>query len=285
MSEITSQSRPVPGLALCLASSFFGHYAHVGLLNRLHRAGVMPERIAGSSAGAIAGGLFAAGIRGHELEDLVMNFWFKRAFGDAGFLVRWPFVMCGIHGTGFLSGERMKRFLRKRLGERRLEDLREPILEVAVSNLTKQRPELVQEGSLVDFMVASFSIPCLFKTQRIEGCHYVDGGVVIEAPFGHLLDDPSVDTVAVHTIRHPQAGHGAPRTLAAVLVAMHRLVACHMIADLKEKAARCDKRVIFVETEHRAPRVFEFAAARDYIRAGEATGGRLLEELEAGVHA
>lgn len=272
-------------MALCLTSSFLGHYAHVGLLNRLHAAGVMPERIAGSSGGSIAGGLFASGIRGRELEDLVMGFRFKRAFGDAGFLLRWPLVLSGIHGTGFLSGRRMHKLLLKRIGERRIEDLREPRLEVAVSNLTTQRPELIDEGPLVDFLVASFSIPCLFKTQAIDGNHYVDGGVVFEAPFGHLLDEPSVDTVAVHSIRHPRVRHGPPRTMAAVLVMVHRVVAHHMFEQLTAKAERCGKRVIFLETEHRHPKALEFKACREYIEAGAATGERLLEQLEGVVQA
>jgi predicted acylesterase/phospholipase RssA len=63
---------------------------------------------------------------------------------------------------------------------------------------------VIREGSLIDFLIASFSIPCVFKAQEIGGKHYVDGGVVFEAPFGHLLDDPSVDTVVVHVDQvHP----------------------------------------------------------------------------------
>jgi len=269
----------MPGLAICLTSSFLGHYAHAGLLNRLDAEGVLPERIAGSSAGAIAGGLFCCGIRGQALEDLLLDFWFKRAFGDAGILLRWPFVMAGIHGSGLLSGGRMRKLLRKKLGDRRIEEVREPMLELGVSNLTRQQPEMIREGPLVDFMVASFSIPCLFQAQTIEGSHYVDGGVVFEAPFGHLLDDPSVDTVVVHSIVHPAEENGGPRTLAAVLVLAHCVVANHMMADLKIKAKQCGKRVIFLETKHACPGIFEFKGARKYIGEGAASGERLLKEL------
>lgn len=275
----------VPGLALCLTSSFFGHYAHIGLLNRLDEAGVLPGRIAGSSGGAIAGGLFAGGIRGRELEELVTNFWFRLGFADFGILFRWPLVMSGIHGTGLLSGQRMRKLLRKKLGDARIEDFRDPLLEIAVSNLTKQRPELICEGPLVDFMVASFSIPCLFKTRRIEGSHYVDGGVVFEAPFGHLLDDPSVETIAVHSIQHPRREHRSPRTLASVLVMSHWVVVNHMFEELTKLAESCGKRVIFLETEHRCPSPFEGKGIRSYFEAGAATGERLLEELDCGVRA
>ena len=68
---MAENSEVMPGLALCLTSSFLGHYAHIGLLNRLEAGAVLPGRIAGSSAGAIAGGLFCGGIRGRALEEFL----------------------------------------------------------------------------------------------------------------------------------------------------------------------------------------------------------------------
>ena len=59
MSEQSSLPPSDPGLALCLSSSFFGYYAHLGLLSAMEAKGIRPGRISGASAGALAGGLFA----------------------------------------------------------------------------------------------------------------------------------------------------------------------------------------------------------------------------------
>lgn len=282
MPDQADHPRVVPGLALCLASSFLGHYAHAGFLNRLERAGLLPERIAGSSAGAIAGGLFAAGIRGAALERLVMSIWFKRAFADFGAPLRLPGVLTGLYATGLLSGGRMRRYLHRRIGAPRIEELQAPALELAVSNLSDGRSEMVRSGPLVEFLVASFSIPVVFTPQRIDGKDYLDGGLANEVPFGHWLDDPAVETIAVHTIRHTGLDSRRPRTVLAVLAGAHRVVANHVFGELRERTGRCGKRVLFCETAHPYPGLFQGKRARDYFAAGAATASRLLDDLGRG---
>jgi predicted acylesterase/phospholipase RssA len=271
----------VPGLAVCLGSSFLGHYAHAGFLNRLWAGGVVPERLAGSSAGAIAGGLFAAGIRGAELERLVLSVWFKRAFADFGFPLRLPGVLSGLYGTGLLSGGRMRRFLTKRIGARPIEDLRAPALELAVTNLSDGRAEIVRCGPLIEFMVASFAMPVVFTPQRIDGKVYCDGGVANETPFGHWLGDPGVATIVVHTIRHPAPGR-PPRSVPAVLAQAHRAVGNETFARLRERAADSGKRVLVLETAHDHPGLLQGRRARAFLAAGAGTAGPLGAELLRG---
>jgi NTE family protein len=61
-----------PGVALALGSAFLGMYAHAGFLCGLNQAGVFPGHIAGASAGAMAGGFYAAGLRDSELEAAIL---------------------------------------------------------------------------------------------------------------------------------------------------------------------------------------------------------------------
>ena len=71
MSGMPPESGDDPGLAICLSSSFFGYYAHLGVLSAMEEIGLRPGRIAGASAGAMAGGLWAAGLRGEALEPRI----------------------------------------------------------------------------------------------------------------------------------------------------------------------------------------------------------------------
>ena len=121
MSGMPPESGPDPGLAVCLSSSFFGYYAHLGVLSAMEEAGLYPGRIAGASAGAMAGGLWAAGLRGEALEKVIYDFHFRRAFFDLGAFLRWPGIVTGLAGDGLLSGVRMRRYLARCIGSRRID--------------------------------------------------------------------------------------------------------------------------------------------------------------------
>ncbi|HEY1120722.1 MAG TPA: patatin-like phospholipase family protein, partial [Haloferula sp.] len=166
-----------PGLAVCLSSSFFGYYAHLGVLSAMEEAGLRPGRIAGASAGAMAGGLWAAGLRGEELGKVIYDFHFRRAFFDLGAFYRWPGILTGLAGAGLLSGVRLRRYLSRVIGNRRIEDLQSPRLEIAVANLTTARSEVRSRGPLNDFIIASCAMPVLFQPQEIGGEEFLDGGV------------------------------------------------------------------------------------------------------------
>ena len=90
--------------AVVLGSSFLGVYAHAGFLNGLARAGFAPGRIAGASAGAIAGALYASGLRGEALRDAALDVKLRRSFVDAGWVLRLPGVLTSLWASGLFSG-------------------------------------------------------------------------------------------------------------------------------------------------------------------------------------
>jgi NTE family protein len=261
-----------PGLAVCLASSFFGYYAHLGLLSAMEQAGVRPGRIAGASAGAMAGGLWAAGLRGEALERVIYDFHFRRAFFDLGAFFRVPGVISGLGGPGLLSGVRLRRYLARVLGDRRIEDLRSPRLEIAVANLTKSCGEIRSSGPLAEFIIASCAMPVLFKPQCIGGEEFLDGGVANETPFDHWLDVPEIHTIVVHRIRHESRMSGLPwRTPGAVLGECHGVVARELLRRRTEQAGISGKRLIFLETRHDHPGLLHGGKSRGFFAAGAET--------------
>jgi len=267
-----------PGLAVCLSSSFFGYYAHAGFLTGLDRHGVQPGRIAGCSAGAVAGGLWAAGIRGKKLEDLLFSLWFRRRFFDFGFFRELLGMLTWSYSSGLLSGTRMERFLTELIGDLRMEEC-DPRIEIAVANLTKIRGEIRDHGVLKDFMIASFSMPLIYKPRRIEGEEFLDGGVSNGTPFDHWIDDPKVHTIVVHGIRHLQSGC-AKSGPSRIITTCHSLT-WHELFEMRRRDAEASgKRVIFLETVHNRPRVLhQHREARDYFSAGELTAAECAKKL------
>lgn len=266
-----------PGLAVCLSSSFFGHYAHAGFLTGLDQHGVKPARISGCSAGAIAGGLWSAGIRGRQLEDVLFSLWFKRCFFDLGSLWRFFGVVTWSYSTGILSGSRMERFLGELIGDLRMEEC-DPRIEIAVANLTRGCGEVRDHGILREFMIASFSMPLIYKPRRIEEEDFLDGGVSNGTPFDHWLSDPKIHTIVVHRIQHPGSGgrSGGPF---GVLTGCHAVTWNEFFESRCRQAEASGKRMIFIETLHERPRIFHGKSAREHFQAGIETGAVCAEKI------
>lgn len=262
-----------PGLALCLSSSFLGVYAHAGLLRGFEEAGVRPGRIAGASAGALAGGLWAAGVRGEALEELLVSPRFRFAFFDWGSSWRWLGVASLSYASGVFSGRRMRRLLAEHCGSRRVEELADPRLEIAVANLDRRREEVRREGPLADLLVASCAVPLLITVQKVDGEALADGGVSNESPFEHWLDDPAVHTILVHRILR----RDKPRTR-RWWGPIDVMGECHAVAnrellDLRVRAAKASgKRVEFLDTYTDSPGFLQSPArTRACYQAGRET--------------
>ena len=149
---------------MLLSGGFFGFFSHTGLLAALNEAGIRPNRIVGVSAGAVAGGLYAAG---HSCEDMTQGLSEMRRedFWDFAWFL-----------GGLLSGAKLENFLREKLPVESLEDC--PISFAAIAfDLRKQRTTILERGPLAKAIRASASMPLLFRPVRHEGMWLTDGGV------------------------------------------------------------------------------------------------------------
>ncbi|MFC7338465.1 patatin-like phospholipase family protein [Haloferula chungangensis] len=267
------------GLGVSLASSFFGHYAHCGFLCELEKAGVVPTRIAGASAGALAGGMWAAGLRGEQLLDEILSFGFRRSFFDFSAIWRLPGVLTWSYSPGILAGSRMERRLKGLFGEMKLEDLKEPKLELAVANVCKSIGELRSEGRLVDFIIASFSMPLVFCPRTINGERFLDGGISNETPYAHWLDDPTIDQILVHKIRIDDSSVGKGfMNPGKVISAIHAIPNAELEGYRRRHAEASGKEVIVLETEQINPGLLQSRnKGRALFEGGAATARKWLD--------
>ena len=154
-------------IGLALSSGGARGAAHVGVLKVLEKAGIVPNVIVGTSMGAEFGGAYAAGISVSELERLWQSTSFGRVFKSLLPTIPW---------SGWSSGNAIRRFLRDLFGDRTIEDL--PIRFGAVAtDLESGFPIALTEGSLVEAIRASLSVPGLFTPVWIHGHLCIDGGV------------------------------------------------------------------------------------------------------------
>ncbi len=154
-------------VGLALSSGGARGAAHVGVLKVLEEAGIVPDIIVGASMGAELGGAYAAGIPITQLEGLLRSTSFGRVARSLLPTIPW---------SGWSSGNAIRRFLKNLLGDQRIEDL--PIRFAAVvTDLESGLPISLTEGSLVEAIRASLSVPGLFTPVWLDDHLCIDGGV------------------------------------------------------------------------------------------------------------
>ena len=146
--------------------------AHVGFLKAMEEAGIVPDFLAGSSMGSVIGACYAAGMTADEMREALKSL---RA-GDVVDLGVRP-----IRRLGLLKWERARKFLEAHIAARTFEELRIPFCCVAV-DIKSGKEATFSSGDLLSAVLASGTIPAVFRPVEREGGLYVDGGVLCRVP-------------------------------------------------------------------------------------------------------
>lgn len=165
-----------PRIALALGAGAAKGLSYIGVIEELERRGFRIVALAGSSMGALIGGIYAAG----KL-DVYRDWVCSLAKMDVLRLVDWT-----LSGGGLIKGERIIETLRGLIGEIDIQEL--PLKYTAVAtDIERQREVWLTEGPLFDAVRASIAIPSVFRPHYIHGRAMVDGGLLNPLPVTPLL--------------------------------------------------------------------------------------------------
>jgi NTE family protein len=241
----------VPHLALTLAASELGFHVHAGFLDALTKdAGISPAHIGAASSGSYVGGLFSAGFDPQNIHRMLSTWEMLKSVIEWKGPLRGIGMLMNIRGfTGLVSGRKLAAHLRKYIGNQQIEDCEAAELSLSVTNLSKGCPEIIRNGPLVEFIVASCSVPGLFKCQTISGQSYCDGAVSDSSPFHHFLEDPRVSQIMVHVVRHAEreTQHAGPLTIAGVFGQSHQIITDRLL-DISLECGRLKGKKVLVLT-------------------------------------
>jgi len=160
-----------PRIGLALGGGAARGMAHVGVLRALVENDIRIDCIAGTSAGSIVGGAFAAGLSVAEIAD----FGRKLRWRDIGRMT--------MSKLGVQSNERLDHYMRARLPVSRFEDLRIPLAVVATELKTGAAVVMRDEGDVPFAIRASCAIPGWYVPVIDQhGRQLVDGGLVAVVP-------------------------------------------------------------------------------------------------------
>jgi NTE family protein len=148
--------------------------AHIGVLKALNELNIHPTVISGTSAGSIIGVLYAMGLSSQDMIDFV------------GHSSLWKFFRFEWSAGGLSNLNYLKERLIQIGIPPNFEDLQKKLY-VTATNLTKGKTEIFHEGPLLDTILASCSIPLVFKPVIINGDRYADGGILNNLPASAII--------------------------------------------------------------------------------------------------
>jgi len=188
---------PKPTIGLALSSGGARGAAHIGALRVLEENGILPDVIAGTSMGAYVGAAYAAGV---PLDDL------EAEWRSASFLRAVKTLLPTIPWSGWTSGAEIVRTLRRAFGDRTFRDLDHPFAAVA-TDLESGAPYVITDGSLVDAVRASLSVPGLFTPVWLNDRLLIDGGVSDPLPIDVVQSMGADVSIAVDVLVDPGEVH------------------------------------------------------------------------------
>jgi len=189
--------------------------AHIPMLEVLDELEIRPHRIAGTSIGSIMGALYASGMSGKQIRQLVAELttdkrvsWLGGLEDDIGQL--WNFLNLQLGKGGLVDTGPFMAFLQKTLGVTDFSELQIP-LKVVASDFWNRKQVVFEHGDLIPAIQASMAIPGLFTPVHFDGKVLVDGGLVNPVPYDLLVDECDV-VIAIDVLgdRTPSSADGSP---------------------------------------------------------------------------
>jgi NTE family protein len=161
----------VKKIGIALGSGSARGWSHIGVIRSLLEAGIQIDITCGASIGALVAGAFAAGFL-DPLDRWVRRLSWSNIIG---------FMDVMIPRSGLIEGERMTDYFRQHMSDPEIESLSLPFAAVA-TDLKTGREIWLRDGSLMDAIRASISLPGIFTPCQRNGQWLVDGGLVNPVP-------------------------------------------------------------------------------------------------------
>ena len=175
-----------PKVALVLSGGGARGTAHIGAIEEIEKQGFEISSIAGTSMGALVGGIYALG----ELEKFkkwICSLDRRKVFNLVDFSIGQP---------GLFKAEKVLGTIKGFTSDALIEDLRIPYAAVAVDIINKKEV-VFTTGKLYDAVRASIAIPLIITPVKTKNGLLVDGGVMNNIPVNHVKRTPGDILIAV----------------------------------------------------------------------------------------
>jgi len=266
-------------VGLALSSGGARGIAHIGVLKVLEREGIPIDVLAGTSAGALFGGLFALGKSVDEIAEIALNF-----HRDLSVTKLLDFSVPP--KMGLIRGKRFLRYLERLYAGATFGDTQIPFFAVAADGVTGEEV-IFDDGSIAEAVRASTSIVGVLVPHEIDGRHLVDGGAVNPLPVSVVANRGADIMIASRTIpsledelefrrsTHSPAGLNILGMLSNFQSIMEREI-------IKNRLGLVDV-VVFPKVE--AFTAMDYRRAPEFIRMGEEAAEQSVAQIRDSIYA
>jgi predicted acylesterase/phospholipase RssA len=282
-----STDAPVrPRICVVLSGGGARGMAHIGVLKILDELKIPIDCIAGTSMGAIVGGLYASGMTVDQIESTMLSVDWQEAFHDApprrdltfrrkqddrNFLVTWPLGLK--HGKillpkGFIQGQKLQETLRQLtlpFSKSTDFDLLPTPFRAVATDLETGNAVVMGEGDLSIAMRASVSAPGVFAPVELNGRLLVDGGLAENLPID-VARAMHADILIVSDVSFPLQPRAA---LDSALSISNQMLAILVRKDSDRQRASLGSRDVLIEPDLGLTPSTAFSAAATVISRGE----------------
>lgn len=255
--------------------------AHIPMLEVLDTLGIRPYRIAGTSIGAIIGCLYASGMSGTEIRQMVDGLtvsekesWLESIFNEE--VGRWfEFIEPRLGAGGLIDSDAFIAYLREKSGISRFNQLDIP-LSVVATDFWSREQVVFDSGDLMTAIKASMAVPGLFNPVTYRDRVLVDGGLVNPVPYDLLLDDCDL-VIAIDVLgkRTPDPDNG-PSYFETMFNSFQIMQAATMHEKLQHQQPH-----IYIKPDLRDIRVLEFNRAEEIYGQAESARRELHKRLNS----
>jgi NTE family protein len=272
--------------------------AHIGVLKVLEQMHVPIDAVAGTSMGAVVGGLYASGMSATEIEQAMASVdWeaafrdrpprteiaFRRKEEDRQYLVNLPI---GLHGKqllipkGLVQGQQLLEILRRlTLPVAEITDfdrLPTPFRAVA-TNLETGSGVVLRDGDLAMSLRASMSVPGVFAPVEYRDQVLVDGGLAENLPID-IARTMGVDVLIVSDADYPLQPREKLNSLTSIT---NQMIDILMRQNSDRQLRTLDAQDVLISLQLGDFSSYDFANTRKIVGAGEVAAAGMAQRLQA----
>jgi NTE family protein len=287
-----------PRICLVLSGGGARGMAHVGVLRVLEDLKIPIDCIAGTSMGAVVGGLYASGMSAHDLEATIRSLDWQEAFRDApprrdlafrrkqddrNFLVRLPLGLKHAQillPKGLIQGQKLQETLRQLtlpFDNRTDFDQLPTRFRAVATDLVSGDAVLLDKGDLAIAMRASISAPGVFAPVELEGRLLVDGGLAENLPID-VAREMNADILIVSDVSFPLQDRAQ---LDSALSISNQMLAILVRKDSDRQLKTLGPQDILIEPALGTTTSTDFSAGVNAIVQGEQAARNVMDKLAA----
>lgn len=204
-----------PSIALVLGGGGLRGFAHLGVLRALDEAGIEPDIVVGTSAGAVVGAAYASGLPARQIESIAREV-------KLSSLIDFTFSK-----SGLMRGDHIASWVNTMTSNMPMEKFPRRFAAVA-TDLDSGQAMLLDRGQAGEAVQASAAVPGPTVPVAYQNGHLVDGGIssLVPVRFARAMGADFVIAVDIYCTGPASAGLAIP----SVLLRVMRLQSCAVAA-------------------------------------------------------